>query len=82
MLKNAFFAWKSEARSTKSETISNDQNANFQNKNPLVQRFWYSIVSVISILNLSFDVAQDGEPVEPFRVSTFGFRISDFLVEA
>jgi hypothetical protein len=26
-------------------------------------------------LILSFDVAQDGEPVEPFRVSDFGIRI-------
>jgi len=50
MLKNAFFASKSELRSTKSETISNDQNANSQNKNPLIQRFWSSSVSVISIL--------------------------------
>jgi len=43
MLKTASFARKSEVRSTKSETTSNDQNANFQNKNPLHQRFgdWY-----------------------------------------
>jgi hypothetical protein len=26
-------------------------------------------------LNLSFDSAQDGEPVEPFRISIFEFRI-------
>jgi len=60
MLKNAFFASKSEARSTicqndggqESETISNDQNTNSQNKNPLIQRFWYSSGSVVSILNL------------------------------
>jgi len=51
MLKNAFFASKSEVRSTKSETISNDQNANSQNKSPLIQRFWSSSVSVITQTN-------------------------------
>ena len=29
----------------------------------------------LNISNLSFDFAQDGELVEPFRVSIFGFRI-------
>ena len=29
----------------------------------------------IRYLNLPFDLAQGGEPVEPFRISIFGFRI-------
>ncbi len=29
----------------------------------------------IQILNLPFDLAQGGEPVEPFRISIFEFRI-------
>jgi hypothetical protein len=31
---------------------------------------------ILKIWSLSFDLAQDGEPVEPFRISGFGFRIS------
>jgi hypothetical protein len=55
----------------KSETNSNDQNLNVQN----VLDF------EIRVLNLSFDFAQDGAPVEPPVASLsnhFEFRISSF----
>ena len=57
---------KSKIRISKSETNPDDQNSNVQNK-------LCFFVLVIGILNLSFDSAQDGEHVEPFRISRFGF---------
>jgi hypothetical protein len=61
-VKIVLFDSKSEARSTKSETISNVQNANFQNKNLHMQPFRLFNILVIRILNL-------------LRVSDFGFII-------
>lgn len=54
---------KSEARNPKQYQNSNDKNS---------KRFGYSD---FENSNLSFGSAQDGEPVEPFRVSNFGFWI-------
>jgi hypothetical protein len=43
----------------------------FQNSNVLT----IFCISVICHSDLSFDFAQDGEQVEPFRISKFEFRI-------
>jgi len=50
-----------------------------QNKAGPAQWFFPFGNSYFVHLNLSFDFAQDGEAVEPFRVSILEFRISPSL---
>jgi len=50
-------------------------NGNITSKQAVRQSHIFGIFKH-SNLNLSFDFAQDGELVEPFRISIFGFSIS------
>jgi hypothetical protein len=59
-------ASKSESRNPKFETNSKHKCSNVQNRNPAAQGFGHLN---LDHWKLPFDVAQGGEPVEPFRIS-------------
>jgi hypothetical protein len=69
-------------RSTKFETNSNDQNILSAEAFPTAISLICSGHSNIKISDLSFDFAQDGEQVEPFGISIFGFRICSLFQNA